>query len=1249
MNSPKLPPRPPRDDPPRSSSDPRLSSTEDQSPLKVSLGADLESQSAVKILKKYLQTNLDETTTQKGSSANHVFDSGSFSSDSDCFRVDVVELEHLLQDKELAHFRLERLLGMGGFGIVFRAEDQILKRPVALKIPRLPSNLNPKHQEQLESEARAAASLQHPHLVTIYEAGYVDSLFFIASAYCSGPNLAEWLSTTEAPVPYHWAAQIILNLADAMHVVHGAGVIHRDLKPENVLLEPWDRTDDSFPFSPKLTDFGLAKFLTEIGSEGGADVEDKQLVGTACYMAPEQANGDVNSLGPPTDIYSLGVTLYQLLTRNFPFVASSYQKMLLQIWLTPPRSLVEFRPDIPEELENICYRCLAKNPRDRYQDTQSLVKALELFLTNYREAQADDPGASSISLEEGKVQEPVASVRPPVKEETASQEEQISPSAPWLIPLVFSGVIVLGLLSGIGLWAFLFAGRVSKTPDIETAINATPPPKVQEVAPGTNPDSEENSPPPIPEEDLPPSWAEVETYTETELPGLISQPQKQAGIVDWQLLPVRPQYPISHLKWSPNGRFLACSTLCPALRIYEPVAGKLFAFDPGYDHPITAIDWSSANAWVLAGDIKGNLRGFFIQDSTVIPLSQEAAAISAIAFHPVNSQNYAVGTAQGELSLWKRFQEKVDSYSVLSGEIRQIAWRPDGAQLAVLGGNSSTIHLFDIEADQLNLATSRKLTLPTSDSQQNQAEPILQIGWQPAAEPGQPATLLSLTINHLHAWGRDGKLEKTLSADIPLERFSVRQEDRSLLLWDPSGGCYHCRSSDQWNANPWDDCRLLGYLGNLLPSQWAYEPLIERCAWSKGNRLYYSKIRELPHPKEPGKSTPDQEVEAENQAKTKQLQLTAWNPPGQKAWNQSLRFSIMKVSPTQEEIALGTGTGRVYFISQQGEIRRKLLPDKADQGTVTAMTWNADGTELAVATRLGKIHRIQRDILELTTIEGASSSLVSLSYHPKSNSLLATNSEGEVSQLELQSGKWSEFDHLDSRILALAWQPTGEKIAATTRGGSLYLWKANGQREQQIPLGEGLAHCLAWQPSGDQIAVAGIRVPLKIWNAKGVPVRPGRPRDSANPYIQQLRWLANGNDLEILAFGNAHLLRIRQPGIRSGSIETLTVPEGELRAADWLSEQQVITQIGSDRIVLWDIESGAPRWQVFLASEDRLIPFDQSGKILSSVTDAYLENLAGRMMYYVVEEEKSPSLWTPKEFQNWQQASEDKATSKPEE
>lgn len=277
--------------------------------------------------------------------------------------------------QSFGRFELRQEIGRGGFGVVFLAFDPRLSREVAIKLPRPDCLFTPELRQRFLFEGQAAAGLDHPNIISVHEAGEVDNVCYLASAYCPGLTLAEWIRNRTSPVPIVDAVKLIIDLADAIDHAHSKGVLHRDLKPANVLLAGVQNSD-SIPHNPKVTDFGLAR----VPESAGHHTQTGMVLGTPAYMAPEQALGDTRQIGTHTDVYALGAILYELLTLRKPFESENRIELLRTIATTDAASLRQLRPAIPRDLDAICLKCIEKTPNRRYSTAHDVAVELRHFL-----------------------------------------------------------------------------------------------------------------------------------------------------------------------------------------------------------------------------------------------------------------------------------------------------------------------------------------------------------------------------------------------------------------------------------------------------------------------------------------------------------------------------------------------------------------------------------------------------------------------------------------------------------------------------------------------------------------------------------------------------------------------------------------------------------------------------------------------------------------------------------------------------
>jgi len=335
-------------------------------------------------------------------------------------------------------FEIIRELGRGGFGIVYLAFDPVLRREIALKVQRPETVLSPELRRRFLTEAQAAGVLSHPNIVAVYEVGEASVLAWIAVEYCPGMSLSQWLARWQTPVPPRMAAEMVTQLADAVACAHGRGILHRDIKPSNVLLaeveggkrkaeggkaaaadrtqSPVDSLDTggsaaSTPATqriepcfdgggatcppeasvlarealaflssvrPKLTDFGLAKVLD------GDAVETKSgtMLGTPGYMAPEQIESTAGEIGPATDVYGLGLMLYEMLTAKPAFSSSTRAETFKRVLLEEPASPRKLCRKVPRDLQAIVLEAIDKKPDRRYFSAAELAIDLRRYLAD---------------------------------------------------------------------------------------------------------------------------------------------------------------------------------------------------------------------------------------------------------------------------------------------------------------------------------------------------------------------------------------------------------------------------------------------------------------------------------------------------------------------------------------------------------------------------------------------------------------------------------------------------------------------------------------------------------------------------------------------------------------------------------------------------------------------------------------------------------------------------------------------------
>jgi serine/threonine-protein kinase len=358
-------------------------------------------------------------------------------------------------------YRIVRKLGAGGMADVYLAEDQELGRRVAIKI------LNGRHAnddqfiERFRREAKNAAALNHPNIVSIYDRGEAEDTYYIAMEFLDGRSLKE-LIVGHGQAPVKVAVEYARQILSALRFAHRHGIVHRDIKPHNVLVDREGRV--------KVTDFGIARAGTSQMTETGS------IVGTAQYLSPEQARG--GEVDQRSDLYSLGIVLYELLTGKTPFEGDTPVEIAMKHLSTPPQPPSKLRSDIPRELDMVVLRALAKDPDDRYQSADEMEADLERVSRGARVAPATKESATQVIR---------APAPPPVVESTAAtmiapsptrrrgrdappvvaEEEyeerrggaQERPLWPWLVAVAF---VIAAVIAGFFVWQELSGSTVKE-------------------------------------------------------------------------------------------------------------------------------------------------------------------------------------------------------------------------------------------------------------------------------------------------------------------------------------------------------------------------------------------------------------------------------------------------------------------------------------------------------------------------------------------------------------------------------------------------------------------------------------------------------------------------------------------------------------------------------------------------------------------------------------------------------------------
>ncbi len=920
-------------------------------------------------------------------------------------------------------------LGRGGMGVVYKARQVSLNRLVALKMILSGAHAGRQELARFKAEAEAVAQLQHPNIVQVYEVGESDGRPFFSLEFLEGGSLADKLHGD--PMPFRTAAQLLVVLGRAIDAAHHAGIVHRDLKPANILLgrkpTPAEIAGGALPMGlPKITDFGLAKNLKEETS----NTQSGSVLGTPNYMAPEQAAGKTHEVGPLADVYALGAILYELLTGRPPFKGDGPWDTVKQVLNDDPLPPTRLRRGLPKDLETICLRCLYKEPAKRYPSALALADDLNRWL-------------------EGK---PIQA-RPVSDWEKMVKWAKRQPAVAALIALLVL-VIGGGLFGMTVLWLRAEGLRATAQTQKEDADKARDEARKHE---GIARDLQEQA-----QRDYERSRREgyasqlnlaqvalQEARFDRAAQLLADMKKHAAGEEDlrsfewfylWELshskLTLRGHTNlVSGLVFSPDGRWMATSSLDGTVKVWDPVTGNEKLSIAGHKGPIRAVAYSPDGKLLATGGEDGTAR---LWDTATGAkrgeLKGHTGFVTAVVFS-ADGRLLATASEDRTACVWDMSSldkgTKAKPLHVLRGHrhgLTSIAFRPDGRQIAT-GSWDRTARLWNTATGMSEGELKGHDHWIRCVAYSPDGRRLATASWDQTVKLWDP-----ITAEHVRTLGGYETPVQALCFSPDSQRLATLSVDQTAKLWDLS-----TLEESAQNISPGKPVRGLAFSpdGQLLAS-------VRFDFTGKGL--------------EGGK------------------ELTG---------HRSAVLAVAFQPGSKENLLASAGADglvKLWEPTARGEFK-PLRTLTGHDGPVRAVAWSADGSRLVTGGEDGTVRLWDPGSSRaLRTLRGHTGWVTCVAFSPDGRRIASGSEDRSIRVWDLEekaessasAGAPLALEGAEDGVQALAWSRDGKRIVTVGGDGILHFWDVqSGVESKPLPGGQGQIRALAFSPDGKTLATAG--------------------------------------------------------------------------------------------------------------------------------------------------------------------------------